>query len=82
LDEVAEVLGVSRATVNRFIRQGELRVARLGWSTARVTHEALMDFLREREQTGPIPSGFARNPEGRSRQKGVKRSPGRPGRAS
>ncbi len=50
LDEVAGVLGVSRATVNRLIRAGELRVSRLGWRTVRVTHEALMDYLRSKEE--------------------------------
>ena len=50
LNETAEVLGVSRATVNRLIRSGELRVSRLGWRTVRVTHEALLDLLRSKEQ--------------------------------
>ena len=50
LNETAEVLGVSRATVNRLIRAGELRVSRLGWRTVRVSHEALLDLLRSKEQ--------------------------------
>lgn len=56
LDEVAEALGVSRATVNRLIRAGELRVSRLGWRTVRVSHEALMELLRSKEETGGRPT--------------------------
>lgn len=52
LDEAAEVLGVSRATVNRLIRAGELRASRLGHRTVRVSHEALMDLLRSKEGEG------------------------------
>ena len=53
LDEVADLLGVSRASVNRVVRAGELRVARLGHRTVRVTDEALRDYLRAHEETGP-----------------------------
>jgi excisionase family DNA binding protein len=52
LDETARLLGVSRATVNRWIRSGDLRVSRLGWRTVRVTHDAINDLLRARETTG------------------------------
>ena len=53
LDEVAEVLSVSRAYVNGLVRAGKLRVARIGHRTVRVSHEALTDFLRDHEETGP-----------------------------
>ena len=52
LDEVAEVLSVSRAYVNGLVRAGKLRVARIGHRTVRVSHEALTDFLRDHEETG------------------------------
>lgn len=51
--EVASLLHVHRTTVSGFIKSGELRVARLGHRTIRITHEALMDFLRSREETAP-----------------------------
>ncbi len=53
LEEVAELLGVSRAWVSDKVRKGQLRVARLGQRTVRVTDEALRDFLRAQEETGP-----------------------------
>ena len=57
LDEVADLLGVSRASVNRAVRAGELRVSRLGWRTVRVMDEALRDYLRAHEETGPRKKG-------------------------
>ena len=48
--EVAELLRIHRTSVSRFIRRGELRVSRLGHRTVRITHEALMDFLRAHEE--------------------------------
>jgi excisionase family DNA binding protein len=50
ISEVAQLLGIHRATVSRFIKSGELRVSRLGHRTVRITHEALMDFLRAHEE--------------------------------
>ncbi len=47
--EVAALLGLHRVTVSSFINRGELRAARLGHRTVRVTHEALMDFLHSKE---------------------------------
>ena len=52
LDETARLLGVSRATVNRWIRGGDLRVSRLGHRTVRVMEEAIKDLLRAKETTG------------------------------
>jgi excisionase family DNA binding protein len=53
ITEVAALLQLHRATVSSFIKSGELRVARLGHRTIRITHEALMDFLRSREEYLP-----------------------------
>ena len=47
--EVADLLGLHRATISSFIGKGELRAVRLGHRTVRVTHEALMEFLRAKE---------------------------------
>ena len=60
LDETAELLGVSRAYVNRLVRASKLRVARIGHRTVRVTDEALRDFLRSQEETGPVKRGKAK----------------------
>ena len=54
LNETAELLGVSRAYVNRLIRAEKLRVARIGQRTVRVTDDALRDFLRSQETTGRV----------------------------
>jgi excisionase family DNA binding protein len=53
VDEVAALLGLHRVTVSHFVSKGELRVARLGHRTVRITHEALMDFLRAKEVAVP-----------------------------
>ena len=50
IGEVAEILGLHRATVSGFVNSGELRAARLGHRTVRISHEALMDFLRTKEE--------------------------------
>jgi excisionase family DNA binding protein len=50
IEEVAELLGLHRATISSFISRGELRAAKLGHRTVRVTHEALMDFLQHKEE--------------------------------
>ncbi len=49
--EIAALLGLHRVTVSKFISRGELRAARLGHRTVRITHEALMDFLKSKEST-------------------------------
>jgi excisionase family DNA binding protein len=54
LNETAALLGVSRATINRLIRAGRLRVARIGWRTVRVTDEA----VRESLAAGELANGF------------------------
>ena len=50
VSEAAALLGLHPGTVTRYIKSGELRSARLGHRTVRVTHEALMDFLRLKEE--------------------------------
>lgn len=52
LNETAELLGVSRSYVNKLVRDGKLRVARIGQRTVRVTDVALRDFLQAHETTG------------------------------
>ncbi|HXH23289.1 MAG TPA: helix-turn-helix domain-containing protein [Dehalococcoidia bacterium] len=49
IEEVAELLGLHRATVSHYISSGQLRAARLGHRTVRITHEAVLDFLRTKE---------------------------------
>lgn len=44
LDEVADQLSVSRSTVSRFIRSGELRSIQLG-GNRRVAEDDLQEFL-------------------------------------
>jgi excisionase family DNA binding protein len=53
LREVADLLGVSEVYIRRTVRAGKLRVARLGHRTVRITDEALRDYLRAAEETGP-----------------------------
>ncbi len=63
LDQAAELLGVSRAYINRLVRAGRLRVARIGQRTVRVTPEALRDFLRSQEETGPASYPYRHKPK-------------------
>lgn len=66
LDEAAAILGASRHTLWRFTRSGQLRVARIGHRTVRVTEEAIMDFLRARETRAVRPPvRVARNRAGK-----------------
>lgn len=48
VEEVMSRLGVTRPTIYRFLRSGELRSFRLG-TRRLVSSEALVDFLRARE---------------------------------
>ena len=50
LAEAAALIGVRPRYLAPFIRSGELRVARLGHRTLRISREALRDFLKAREQ--------------------------------
>ncbi len=54
IEEVASLLGLHRATVSGFISKGELKAARLGHRTVRVTHEALVDFLKSKEDQSAV----------------------------
>ncbi len=51
VDEMAEALGVDRATVHQLIRTGDVRVARPRSRIARVI-QALMNLVRSKEETG------------------------------
>ena len=51
LDETAQVLNVSRATISRLVRQGALRVSDLGHRTVRVSEDSIKDMLRHYERT-------------------------------
>ena len=64
VDEVAKLLGLHRVTISNFVSKGELRAARLGHRTVRITHEALMDFLRSKEVTPPRPVTKRAKPRG------------------
>ena len=48
LTEVAKLLSVSRSTVNRLIRQGDLEVVRIGYRTVRVTAQAVDQFIESK----------------------------------
>jgi len=50
ISEVALLLGLHPATVSKYVASGELRSAKLGYKTVRITHEALMDFLHDKEE--------------------------------
>ena len=52
LDETAQVLGISRATVGRLVRSGALRASDLGHRTVRISEEAIRDLLRSHERRG------------------------------
>ena len=54
-EQLAELLGVSRAKAYRLMQRGEVPVIRLGKSV-RVPREALLEFLRSRTQQ---PAGAA-----------------------
>ena len=54
ISEVAELLGLHRTTVSGFVNRGELRAARLGHRTIRISHDALMDFLRSKEEENRV----------------------------
>jgi excisionase family DNA binding protein len=47
LDEVAERLGVSRRTVNEWIKRKRIRVTHIGARTPRVTEEDYFAFVEE-----------------------------------
>jgi excisionase family DNA binding protein len=49
--QVAEVLGVSEATVRRLIRRGQLRAARVGDRMWRVSDDDLSAYISEHQNT-------------------------------
>lgn len=54
LDEVAEILKVSRSTVRNLIRRGELRPVKIG-NSVRVTAEELHRILHREPEPEPDP---------------------------
>ena len=64
IEELAGLLGLHRSTVSGFIARGELTASRLGHRTVRVTHEALMEFLKAKEVSPPPGPGKARRSRG------------------
>lgn len=59
-DEVAELLGLSRAMVYRLLRQGELPCVRLG-RAVRVPVDRLHEWVKSQAEREPVTPG----PEGR-----------------
>jgi excisionase family DNA binding protein len=49
MEEVAERLGVSRSFAYDLVRTGALRTFKLGRRRRLVSHEALIDLIRDRE---------------------------------
>ena len=52
LDQTAEILSISRASVNRLIRDGALKAADLGHRTVRISPQAIEEMLRSHERQG------------------------------
>src|SRR5438874_1927788 len=60
ISEVAELLGVSRVSIWRWISSGKLPVSRLGHRTVRVKHEDLQQLIRPLQPTHrPDPAPLA-----------------------
>ena len=53
MNEVADVLGVSRASVYRAMQAGELSYLQVRPSVRRVTEKQLQDYLDERQSPAP-----------------------------
>ena len=52
LDQTAEILSISRASVNRLIRSGALKASDLGHRTVRVSEDAIRELLVSHERLG------------------------------
>lgn len=48
-DEIARFFEVSRRTVYRWIDEGKLRAVKIAGSTVRITREALLEIIAEKE---------------------------------
>ena len=47
VQEIAEILGISRKTTQKYVRQGDIKAIRLG-NQLRITEQAFMDFLESK----------------------------------
>ncbi|MDD4110098.1 MAG: helix-turn-helix domain-containing protein [Clostridia bacterium] len=47
VQEIAEILGISRKTIQKYVRQGDIKAIRLG-NQLRITEQAFMDFLESK----------------------------------
>jgi|BioPla2DNA2_1021312.scaffolds.fasta_scaffold65923_2 excisionase family DNA binding protein len=47
VQEIAEILGISRKTIQKYVRQGDIKAIRLG-NQLRITEQAFIDFLESK----------------------------------
>lgn len=47
VQEIAEILGISRKTIQKYVRQGDIKAIRLG-NQLRIKEQAFMDFLESK----------------------------------
>lgn len=47
VQEIAEILGISRKTIHKYVRQGDIKAIRLG-NQLRITEQAFIDFLESK----------------------------------
>lgn len=47
VQEIAEILGISHKTIQKYVRQGDIKAIRLG-NQLRITEQAFMDFLESK----------------------------------
>ncbi len=48
-DEVAKILGVTRPTIHRYIKNGKLKCFKLGNRLVRITQEMLDDYIEKHQ---------------------------------
>lgn len=47
VQEIAEILGISRKTIQKYVRQGDIKAIRFG-NQLRITEQAFIDFLESK----------------------------------
>lgn len=47
VQEITEILGISRKTIQKYVRQGDIKAIRLG-NQLRITEQAFIDFLESK----------------------------------